>query len=137
MGGKLLNADGTVQEAGGIIHSNGWGHPYGRGDDPDKPEYNFVREVDVVIGACFLVRAAAWEAVGGFDERFAPAYYEEFDLAFALRDRGWQVLYQPASRVTHFDASSYGQEERDRQSVINHGQFCRKWAARAGGAAEA
>ena len=128
VGGKLLNADGTVQEAGGIIHSNGWGHPYGRGDDPDKPEYNFVREVDVVIGACFLVRAAAWEEVGGFDERYAPAYYEEFDLAFALRDRGWQVLYQPASRVTHFDASSYGQEERDRQSVINHGQFCRKWA---------
>ena len=128
VGCKLLNADGTVQEAGGIIHSNGWGQPYGRGDDPDKPEYNFVREVDVVIGACFLVRAAAWDEVGGFDERFAPAYYEEFDLAFALRERGWQVLYQPASRVTHFDASSYGQAERDRQSVVNHGQFCRKWS---------
>ncbi len=128
VGCKLLNADGTVQEAGGIIHGNGWGHPYGRGDDPDKPEYSFVREVDVVIGACFLVRTAAWEEAGGFDERYAPAYYEEFDLAFTLRDRGWQVLYQPASRVTHFDASSYGQEERDRQSVINHGQFCRKWA---------
>ncbi len=128
VGCKLLNADGTVQEAGGTIHSKGWGHPYGRGDDPDKPEYNFVREVDVVIGACFLVRAAAWEEVGGFDERYAPAYYEEFDFAFTLRDRGWQVLYQPASHVTHFDASSYGQEERDRQSVVNHGQFCRKWA---------
>lgn len=127
-GCKLLNADGTVQEAGGIVHANGWGHPYGRGDDPEKPEYNFVREVDVVIGACFLVRATAWEAAGGFDERYAPAYYEEFDLAFALRDRGWQVLYQPASRVTHFDSSSYGQEERDRQSTINHSQFCRKWA---------
>ena len=128
VGCKLLNADGTVQEAGGTILSNGWGQPYGRGDDPDRPEYNFVREVDVVVGACFLVRASAWEDVGGFDERYAPAYYEEFDLAFALRDRGWQVLYQPASRVTHFDSSSYGAEERDRQSTINHGQFCRKWA---------
>jgi len=128
VGGKLLNADGTVQEAGGIVHSNGWGHPFGRGDDPDKPEYNFVREVDVVIGACLLVRAAAWDEVGGFDERYAPAYYEEFDLAFALRDRGWKVLYQPASRVTHFDSASYGKDERDRQSTINHAQFCRKWA---------
>ncbi|MFT8244255.1 class I SAM-dependent methyltransferase [Roseomonas sp. BN140053] len=129
VGSKLLNADGTVQEAGGTIHSNGWGEPYGRGDDPDRPQYNFVREVDVAIGACILVRTAAWEEVGGFDDRYAPAYYEEFDLAFALRDRGWRVLYQPASRVTHFDASSYGAAERDRQSMRNHAQFCEKWDA--------
>ena len=128
VGAKLLNADGTVQEAGGIIHRNGWGFPYGRNDAADRPEYGFVREVDVVIGACMLVRAAAWEAVGGFDDRYAPAYYEEFDLAFALRDRGWRVMFQPASHVTHFDSASYGAAERDRQSTINHAQFCRKWA---------
>ncbi len=128
VGAKLLNADGTIQEAGGTLHSNGWGEPYGRGQDPARPEYNFVREVDVVIGACILVRMSAWEDAGGFDDRFAPAYYEEFDLAFTLRARGWRVLYQPMSQVTHFDASSYGAAERDHQSTINHKQFCRKWA---------
>ena len=129
VGAKLLNADGTVQEAGGILHRTGWGFPYGRGEDPEAPEYGFVREVDVVIGACMLIDARCWAEIGGFDERYAPAYYEEFDFAFAARDRGWTVMYQPASVVTHHDASSYGSAERDRQSVINQAQFCRKWAA--------
>ncbi len=61
VGCKLLNTDGTVQEAGGIIHSNGWGFPYGNGDDPGHGAYNYVREVDVVTGACFLVRRDLFE----------------------------------------------------------------------------
>lgn len=128
VGAKLLNRDGTVQEAGGIIMRNGWGLPYGKGDDASKPQYNFVREVDVVVGACMMIRRSAWNTIGGFDDDFAPAYYEEFDFAFALRNRGWRVMYQPASVVTHFDSASYGVAERDRQSTINHARFCGRWA---------
>ena len=128
VGAKLLNADGSIQEAGGVVHRNGWGFPYGRGGEAGQPEFNFVREVDVVIGACMLIRTSAWTAVGGFDDRYAPAYYEEFDLAFTLRDHGWRVMYQPASRVTHYDSASYGAAERDRQSSSTHAPFCRKWA---------
>ena len=128
VGCKLLNRDGTVQEAGGAVLDDGWGRPYGAGQDPALPEFNYVREVDVVIGASILVRREAFEAVGGFDDRYAPAYYEEFDLAFALRDRGLRVMYQPASVVTHLDGSSYGKAERDHQSARNHAKFCRKWA---------
>ena len=117
VGCKLLNADGTVQEAGGAMLDDGWGRPFGAGDDPARPEYNYVREVDVVIGAAFLVPRAAFRAVGGFDTRYAPAYFEEFDLAFALRDRGLTVLYQPASVVVHLDGRSYGKAERGRAVV--------------------
>ena len=128
VGAKLLNTDGTLQEAGGAILSNGWGQPYGAGDDPALPQYNHVREVDVVVGACILVPRRAWDRVGGFDDRYAPAFYEEFDLAFALRDAGMRVLYQPASQVTHHGSNSYGAEARDRQSLLNHARFCAKWA---------
>ena len=128
VGSKLLNPDGTLQEAGGAILSNGWGQPYGAGDDPALPQYNQVREVDVVVGACMLVRRAAWDGVGGFDDRYAPAFYEEFDLAFALRETGYRTLYQPASQVTHWGSNSYGAAARDRQSARNHAQFCTKWA---------
>lgn len=128
VGCKMLNSDGSLQEAGGTILRNGWGEPFGAGDDPDLADYNYVRDVDVVVGACFLVRRAAFDAVGGFDELYAPAFYEEFDLAFALRQQGMRTVYQPASRVTHRGSNSYGAEVRDRQSRINHARFCEKWA---------
>jgi GT2 family glycosyltransferase/SAM-dependent methyltransferase len=128
VGCKLLNLDGTLQEAGGALTSDGWGRPYGAGQDAARPEFNFVREVDVVIGASFLVTRAAWEAIGGFDDIYAPAYYEEFDLAFAVRARALKVMYQPASVVTHLDGKSYGTATRDALSLRNHALFCAKWA---------
>ncbi len=128
VGCKLLNPDGTVQEAGGAVLRNGWGLPYGAGRDPAAPELNFVRDVDVAIGACILVRREAFQQTGDFDERYAPAFYEEFDLAFTLRDRGWRVVYQPASAVVHHGSNSYGTEARDRHSQANHAKFCAKWA---------
>ncbi len=129
VGCKLLNADGTVQEAGGAIFRDGWGYPVGHGDDPRQPEYNYVREVDVVVGAAFLVRRDVFQSLGGFDERYAPAFYEEFDLAFAVRKAGFKVLYQPRSEVTHLRGTSYSADTRDRQSAENHARFCVKWAA--------
>ncbi len=128
VGCKLLNTDGTVQEAGGAVLRNGWGLPFGAGRDPAAPELNFVRDVDVAVGACILVRREAFEQVGGFDDRYAPAFYEEFDLAFALRDHGWRVVYQPASAVVHHGSNSYGTAARDRLSEANHAKFCTKWA---------
>lgn len=130
VGSMLLNTDGTIQEAGGVMFKDGWGFPYGRNDHAGKPEYNYVREVDCVIGACLLFRRDLFERLGGFDERYCPAFYEEFDLAFAVAAAGYKVMYQPASRVMHCGSASYGAEVRDRQSLINHDQFVRKWAGR-------
>ena len=127
VGCKLLNTDGTLQEAGGIMFRNGWGYSFGRGDDPSKPEYNYYREVDVVTGAAFLVRRELFQQLGGFDERYAPAFYEEFDLAFKARRAGFKVMYQPRSVVTHFGSASYGADARDRQSQRNHAAFCVQW----------
>ncbi|EHH68895.1 glycosyltransferase [Gluconobacter morbifer] len=127
VGCKLLNGDGTVQEAGGIIYGTGWGDPFGKNDRADRGCYNYVRDVDVVTGACFLVRRHLFEEMGGFDGRYAPAFYEEFDLATSIRDAGYRVVYQPASRVRHHGSASYGTEMRDRQTLKNHATFCRKW----------
>ncbi len=127
VGCMLLNADGSLQEAGNVMFKDGWGYPYGRGDDPDKPEYGFVRHVDCVSGACFLVRRDVFEGVGRIDEAFAPAFFEEYDLAFAVAKAGYKVLYQPASRIWHYGSASYGPEVRDRQSSINHARFVDKW----------
>ncbi|MEO9191943.1 MAG: glycosyltransferase [Acetobacteraceae bacterium] len=130
-GSKLLFPDGTLQEAGGVIWADGTGANIGRGDDPTLAVYNYVREVDYCSGASLMVRAALFEALGGFDRHYAPAYYEDADLAFRLRARGHATLYQPRSEVVHIEGASHGTDPRagvKAHQVINHDRFLARWA---------
>lgn len=127
--GKLIYPDGRVQEAGGVMMKNGWGHPYGRLQDPAKYEFNYVKEVDCAIGACLMIDRELFLKIGGFDERYAPAHYEEFDFEFSVRAAGFRVMYQPAAEIIHHESVSGGQDFRDKQSAKNHKKFIQKWAA--------
>src|SRR5699024_4947003 len=69
---------------------------------------NYVKEVDYISGCSIMIRADLWREIGGFDERFAPAYCEDSDLAFAVRAHGYRVLYQPESVVIHYEGISNG-----------------------------
>jgi GT2 family glycosyltransferase/glycosyltransferase involved in cell wall biosynthesis len=129
VGARLIEPDGRLQEAGVIMYRDGAGVPYGRGDDPDRHPYRYVREVDCVSGSCLLVRRSAWEGVGGFDEAYAPAFFEEYDLAYRLRRAGHRVVYQPAARIHHAGSATYGIETRDRQTLINGNRFRARFAA--------
>ncbi len=130
VGSKLIYPDGKLQEAGGVVFSDGCAWNYGKGDVRDKPEYNYVKEVDYVSGACFLIRKKLWDLIGGFDERYSPAYYEDTDLAFEVRKHGYKVLFQPHSMVVHFEGTSCGIDETSgvkRYQAINHEKFAQKW----------
>ncbi len=132
VGAKLVYPDGRLQEAGSIIWADGHGTNYGRGGDPRDHSVDFPREVDYCSGACLLVRRDLLQALGGLDARFAPAYYEDADLAFAARQRGLRVLYQPAAVVRHAEGASYGPEASgDRARILDRHRelFCIKWRA--------
>lgn len=132
VGAKLIYPDGTLQEAGGVVFSDGSALNFGRGGDPADPRFNTPCEADYCSGACLLVRREAFERVGGLDMRYSPGYYEETDLCFALRKAGYKVLYEPRSEVVHVGSVSAGLDPDSgmrRHLAINRATFVEKWSA--------
>lgn len=67
------------------------------------------RPVGWLSGSCLLVRRSAFDAVGGFDERYFM-YMEDVDLGDRLRRSGWLSVYVPSAEVLHHKGHSTGRD---------------------------
>lgn len=127
VGCRLDFADGTVQHEGVLI---GCGPPatnlaVGAPGLRVLGPIPVAREVSAVTGACCLLRRAAWDAVGRYDEDLGVVY-NDVDLCLRLGDAGYRVLYTPFVTLVHEESSSRGAlhpgEDEER--------FLRRWARR-------
>ena len=144
VGSMIIRDDLLLQESGVIVWADGSGWQYGNGESPYEPQYRFRRVVDYCSGAALLVRRSVWDRLGGFDARFAPAYYEDTDLCFEIRELGLDVVVRPDSIVIHAEGSSSrvpasanpaptgaaNTTSMKRFQAINHPKFVEKWSTR-------
>ncbi|HUO70877.1 MAG TPA: glycosyltransferase family 2 protein [Solirubrobacteraceae bacterium] len=126
---RLLHPDGSLQDAGMLLAQDGTVLVHGDGDDSDRLCYRFRRTIDYGSAACLLIRRSAFELLGGFDEDFAPAYYEDADLGMRLAKTGLSTVYEPRSTVTHVRYGSGASEHARELSERNRRVFTKRWSA--------
>jgi GT2 family glycosyltransferase len=129
-GSKLVYPDGRLQEAGGVVWKNENVWNYGRFKDPENFEFNYLKDVDYCSAASIALPKKLFEKLGGFDSYYAPAYFEDTDLAFRVRQAGYRTVYQPKSEVIHFEGISNGKDLKKgvkKYQEMNKKKFFSRW----------
>ena len=130
VGGRLILPSGRLQEAGCILWADGVSTGIAAGLPPDAPEAMTRRDAHYCSGAFLMTPAAVWRELGGFDEVFAPGYYEEADYCMRLRRSGRRVVFEPAVAALHFHLGSEAKAgDALRASERNRLVFCARHAA--------
>jgi N-acetylglucosaminyl-diphospho-decaprenol L-rhamnosyltransferase len=112
LGPLIREPDGAVYPSARLLPSLGrgighallgrvWpGNPWTRGYRQSSTASLVERPAGWLSGSCILLRRAAFEAVGGFDERYFM-YFEDVDLGDRIGRAGWQNVYVPSAEVVH------------------------------------
>jgi len=123
VGSKLLYPDGTIQHAG-IRFINGIpDHPY-RNFPGDHPEANVAKELDMVTGACLLIKKDVFFDCKGFDEQYKNGV-EDIDLCLKVRNNGHKVIYNPKSTLYHYEGRTPGRFNHVKENLQ---YFFARWA---------
>ena len=126
VGSLLIYPNQTIQHAGVVLGVGGpGGHALSHvplATRPNQPWALCTRQVSAVTAACMLMRRVVFVELGGFDETFSVAY-NDVDLCLRLRDRGYQILFTPESRLIHKESRT----RRKRHEPSEERAFLDRW----------
>lgn len=109
VGSQLLYDNFRRQESGGIIFSDGDAHNSGKNTNIDNSFHTYTKDCDYVSGAALSIMKKDFLDLGGFDEVFSPAYYEDTSLCMDMRHKlNKRVLINPLSIVFHTEGVTNG-----------------------------
>lgn len=125
--GKSLYPNHLVFDVGWKVLPNAITVPLGRKKSPLNPDINNSLEVDYL--SCYsLFKKDTWDKIGGYDEQFAPCFYEDVDLCFKIRyNLGLKIMYQPKSEVYHLHKDPSNMEYILKVIAANKEKFYKKW----------
>jgi GT2 family glycosyltransferase len=126
-GSKVLYPDGSLQEAGAVLWSDGSVIQVSCFVEPDDDLVDCARRSDYCSAASLLVRNTDWSSVQGFDEGYFPAYYEDVDLCLRFAALGRTVRYEPQSVVTHVMGASSSLRYREFLVRRNRQKILERW----------
>ena len=127
VGSRVLAPDGTAREDGTVLWSDGSVTLIDGYYRAIPPPPRRVRRVDYCSAVSLLVRTSTWHEVGGFDEGYYPAYYEDVDLCLKIASAGQSVLYQPESVVRHEQGASSSERYRVYLRNRNRRRLMARW----------
>lgn len=106
LGGRVVLTAGGLQEAGNLLFNDGSAGGIGRGEDAFHHAALAARGTDYVSGVFLVTPAPVWRMLDGFDEAFAPAYYEDTDYCLRVWQAGLRVVYAPSVLLEHLEWGS-------------------------------
>ena len=127
---RFLRLDGTLQEAGSAVFSDGSAVQFSNLWGSTNSLFRYTRPVDYGSAACLMLRTEL--LAQGFDRIFLPAYYEDTDLAMRiLHNSRFTVEYQPFAVVLHAGSATYGapNEAKSMHMEKNQAAFAKKWSS--------
>ena len=124
LGSKVLFPDGRLQHAGALLWRDGSTFLLSNAATNDD---DLRRPVDYTGSASLLIRSAVWDAIGGLDEQFYPAYHIDVNLAMSVRAAGFYVSIEPSSVVRHHSSASSSKIARSFYGETNRKLFVEKW----------
>ncbi len=122
VGSKAIFPNGKIQHAGGIINAQGLGTHIGRGER-DRGQYGVMRQVDFVTGAALAITRDAYDAAGGLDENFSPAYFEDVDWCYRVRNAGYHIVYVPDSMLVHKEGPTLSAGGHDAEFLLHRNRL--------------